>query len=343
MSTTAITGTGCYLPDTVLTSDELGQRLGVGGQWIRDKTGIHERRIAAPNEDTSDLAVLAAQRALAAADLRPDDVDLIVLATSTKDQPMPATACHVQAKLDASRAAAFDVDAVCSGFVYALTTAHALLLATPSHTNALVIGADIYSRILDYTDRRTCILFGDGAGAVVLRKVSTGAGVLAHALASDGTTADLVTVPAGGSRLPASHHTIDSGGHYFHMEGGDVRRMAAKMLPAVVNDLLNAADLRVSDVDVLVPHQANGVMLAELAETLGLGPGVMHLTVRRYANTGAASVPITLDDAIRKGLIHPGATVLLAAFGGGMTWGGLLVRWAEQENPVAGHGASPGW
>jgi acetoacetyl-CoA synthase len=324
---TTILGTGSYLPSSVLTSAELGDRLGVGEQWILDKTGIRERRVAASDEATSDLASHAARLALDAAGLDAADIDLIVLATSTPDQPMPATACHVQASLGAVRAAAFDVDAVCSGFVYAFVVAHALLLADPARSTALVIGADTYSRILDYSDRRTGILFGDGAGAIVLSKTSSDGGVLASTLSSDGTSADLVTIPAGGSRKPPSMQTVEAGEHYFAMQGGNVRRMAAKMLPAVVTDLLTSANLALTDIDLIVPHQANGVMLADLASTLELEPGTMHLTVDRYGNTGAASVPITLDDAVRNNCLKHDATVLLVAFGGGMTWGGVALRW----------------
>jgi 3-oxoacyl-(acyl-carrier-protein) synthase III len=329
---TTILGTGSYLPERVLSSAELGDRLGVGGQWIVDKTGIRERRVAAAEEATSDLATHAARRALDAADVRAADVDLIVLATSTPDQPMPATACHVQANLGATRAAAFDVDAVCSGFVYAFAVAHAMLTSDVTWSTALVIGADTYSRILDYTDRRTAILFGDGAGAVVLRKTPhQDGGVLATTLSSDGATADLVRIPAGGSRTPPSPQTLNEGQHYFAMRGGDVRRLAAKVLPAVITDLLGATGLGLSDIDLIIPHQANGVMLAELADAIGLPSAAMHLTVDRYGNTGAGSVPVTLDDAVRKGRVTPGARLLFIAVGGGMTWGGVAVRWADHS------------
>ncbi|SBW24350.1 Acetoacetyl CoA synthase NphT7 [Candidatus Protofrankia californiensis] len=255
------------------------------------------------------------------------DIDLIVLATSTPDQPMPATACHVQAAIGATRAFAFDVEAVCSGFVCALIVADAMLANNPAYSTALVIGADTYSRVLDYTDRRTAVLFGDGAGAVVLGKVPGGKGLLASTLSSDGRGADLVKIPAGGSRIPASLHTLEEGKHYFAMDGREVRRLAAEKMPAVVTDLLKAADVTLSDVDLIVPHQANGVMLAELAATLGLAPGVLHLTVGRYGNTGAASVPITLDDAVRAGLLTQDSLLLLVALGGGMTWGGAALPW----------------
>jgi acetoacetyl-CoA synthase len=326
--TSSIIGTGSFVPGAVLTSAELGARLGVGEQWILDKTRIKQRRVVGDGEATSDLAAEAAQRALRAAGISAQDVDLLVVATSTPDQPIPATACAVQGKIGARRAAAFDVDAVCSGFVYALVTAHGLLTVDEEARIALVIGADTYSSILDYDDRRTAVLFGDGAGAVVLAKTTGEQGVLSTMLGSDGTLGHLVEVPAGGSRKPASAATLAAGEHYFAMRGREVRELAGRMMPEVISRVLKSAQLELSDVDLVVPHQANGVMLAELADTLGLRPGQMHLTVARYGNTGAASVPITLDDAVRTGRISENDVVVLVAFGGGMTWGGAALRWA---------------
>ncbi|WP_329055034.1 ketoacyl-ACP synthase III [Amycolatopsis sp. NBC_01488] len=330
---TAILGTGSYLPDEILTSAELGSRLGLGQQWIFDKTRIAERRVAAPDQATSDLATLAAERALAAAGLTANDLDLIIVATSTPDQPIPATAVAVQANLGAVRAAAFDIDSVCSGFVYALVTAHALLDLDPSPGTALVIGADTYSRVLDYTDRRTCVLFGDGAGAVVLGKRANGRGLLSSTLGSDGTTADYVTIPGGGSRRPVSKETLTAGEHFFAMRGRQVRDLAARVLPDLVVDVAKAAELEVSEIDLIVPHQANGVMLEDLADTLDLRPDQMHLTVGRYGNTGAASVPITLDDAVRGGRLFDDDVLMMVAFGGGMSWGGAAWRWTRPRKP----------
>jgi 3-oxoacyl-(acyl-carrier-protein) synthase III len=324
---TVILGTGSYLPSSILTSAELGDRLGVGEQWILDRTGIRERRVAAPEEATSDLASVAARRALDAAKIDPLEVDLIIVATSTPDRLMPATACLVQANIGAHHAFAFDIDAVCSGFVYALVAARGLVMTNPTCRTALVIGADTYSRVLNYDDRRTAVLFGDGAGAVVLRRESRQRGVLASTLVSDGRMADLVQIPAGGSRKPPSPRTISSGEHYFTMQSGNVRRLANRVLPELVHELVKLARLELSDVGVVVPHQANGVMLSDWARELGLAPGTMHLTVDRYGNTGAASVPITLDDAFRAGRILADTVVLLVAFGGGMTWGGVVLRW----------------
>lgn len=336
---TVILGTGSYLPDEVLTSAELGERLGVGEQWIVERTHIRQRRVAAPNEATSDMAARAAENALANAGLTAADVDLLIVATSTPDQPMPATACAVQAKIGAVRAAAFDVDAVCTGFVYALVTAHALLSTEPAPRVALVVGADTYSRVLDYTDARTCVLFGDGAGAVVLGRRNSTAGVLSSVLSADGTLADLVEIPAGGSRRPTSAHTLSTGQHYFTMRGRQVRELAARVLPEVVLDITKSAQLTLEDVKLIVPHQANGVMLRHLAHTLGIDEAKMHRTVQRYGNTGAASVPITLDDAVRSGRVKENDNLLLIAFGGGMTWGGVAVRWSAQA--VRDNAAAP--
>ncbi len=335
MTTCGILGTGSYLPRRVLTSDELARRLDIDEQWIVERTRIQERRVAAPEEATSDLATEAARRALAAAGTPASEIDLIILATSTPDQPMPASACHVQANLGALRAVAFDVDSVCSGFVYAFVVAHAILASQSWARHALVIGADTYSRVLDYTDRRTAVLFGDGAGAVVLGPSPQDgrAGVLATSLGSDGTTADLVQIAAGGSRRPTTPETVANGEHYFAMKGGDVRRLANKVFPTLMDDLLAAASLRLDQVDLIVPHQANGAMLDEWATGLGLAPGVLHRTVEKYGNTGAASVPITLDDAVHSGRYADPATVRLVAVGGGMSWGGVAVNWCTTGSP----------
>lgn len=325
---TAIVGTGSYVPETILSSAELGERLGVGEQWILEKTGIKERRIASVEEATSDLAVCAARRALEAANIDASDVDLLVLATSNPDQPMPATACFVQAKIGATRAVAFDVSAACTGFVYALTVAHEMLTANPRRRIALVIGADIYSRSLDYTDRKTCVLFGDGAGAaVVTADDAEEPSLLATSIASDGRLADLVYIPAGGTRLPASVATVRAREHCIRMRGGGVRRTVAGLVTDLISDLLKLSEMEFSAVDLIVPHQANGVMLTEWAHTIGVAPHVVYQTVAWSGNTGAASVPIALDDAVRTGCVSHNDIVLLIAFGAGVTWGGAVLRW----------------
>ncbi len=332
MSTANVTilGTGSYLPDTVSTNAALAARLGIDPDWIVAKTGILERRVADPDEATSNLATRAAERALDAAGVAPEQLDLIVVATSTPDEVLPATACRVQANLRAYQAPAFDIDAVCAGFLYGLATLDGMLRSDPERRFALLVGADTYSRILDYDDRRTAVLFGDGAGAVVLGKTDRSSGILATSLRADGDLADLVRVPAGGSRLPASAETVASGQHYFLMEGQEVRTYVERMFPEVIEQTLKQAGLTLDDIDLIVPHQANGVLLRQCARMLELDVDRMHLTVERYGNTGAASVPITLDDAVRVGAVHPGDALLLVAFGGGMTTGGTAVRWEMQ-------------
>lgn len=322
-----VAGTGSYLPERVVTNDAVAAILDVDAAWVEARTGIHERREAAPGEATSDLAIRAGERAVAASGVPADELDLVVVATSTPDQPIPATASRVQAALGARHAPAFDIDAVCTGFVYGLSLVAASMRGDDRIRSALLVGADTYSRILDRRDRRTAVLFGDGAGAVVLVRTAPGHGIVGTALGADGLLADLVQVPAGGSRLPASAATVADGRHHFTMRGREVRDFVHRTFPAIVTATLGAAGLGLDDVDLVVPHQANGVLLRECAHALGLAPEQLHLTVARYGNTGAASVPVTLDDAVRAGRVAAGDVVLLVAFGGGMTWGGAVLRW----------------
>lgn len=328
---TTILGTGSYLPKEVLSSADLEAHLGLAPGWIFERTLIRERRVAAPHEASSDLATEAAERALADAGTSIEDVDLIVLATATPDQPIPATACFVQRNLGATGAAAFDVAAVCTGFVYALVLADAMLAATPRYRTVLVIGVDTYSRILDYTDRRTACLFGDGAGAVVLgQDGSSDHGILGNVLGADGSLSHLVEIPGGGSRRPASEETVAHGDHYFTMLGREVRKVTGAAVVGLVNDTLDAAGIALEDVDLVIPHQANGVMMREWSAKLGLDPDLMHMTVGTTGNTGAASIPIGLDDAARTGRLSAGDIALLVAFGGGLTWGGVAMRWGTR-------------
>lgn len=322
-----ILGTGYYVPDQVLANEALGARVGVAESWIVAKTGVRERRIASPDQATSDLAAEAARRALDAAGLTAADLDLIVVATSTPDWMQPATACAVQGLLGAHRAAAFDMNAVCTGFVYALNVVSGLMAGNPAISRALVIGAETYSRFLDYEDPRTCVLFGDGAGAAVLGPVPSGYGVMSSCLGSDGTKTDWVQVPAGGSRLPASPETVAARDHFFHMDGRAVRTFLKEQFAATVRSAVESAGLTLDDVDMLISHQANGVLLHECLADLGIPASRFHTTFERYGNTGAASVAITLADAIHAGRVDHGSCVLLVAFGGGMTWGGTVIRW----------------
>jgi 3-oxoacyl-[acyl-carrier-protein] synthase-3 len=318
-----IIGTGSYLPQTVLHNDDLAARLDTSDAWIRERTGITRRHIAAPGEYTSDLGAAAARAALDAAGLTADDIDLIVVATATPDQTFPAVATVIQHKLGMAHGVAFDVAAVCSGFLYALTVADSLL-AGGAHNRALVIGAETFSRLLDWEDRTTAVLFGDGAGAVVLEaQAQAGAaadrGVLATRLHSDGRYNDLLYVDGG----PGSTATT---GH-LRMKGREVFRHAVVNLASVMAEVLDAAGLAASDVAWVVPHQANLRILEATARKLELPPERVVVTVDRHANTSAASVPLALDVAVRDGRVQPGDLLLLEAMGGGFTWGAAAVRW----------------
>jgi acetoacetyl-CoA synthase len=328
MNPIGIVGTGSYLPDEVISNAWLARATGATESWIETRTGVRERRRAAATEATSDLAATAARRAMADAGIGPDDVTYVVVATSTPDQPQPATASIVQHLLDVPRAAAFDLNAVCSGFVYALAATERML-AAGADGYGLVIGADIYSRQLDYTDRRTAVLFGDGAGAVVLGPVADERAVLGTHLHSRGDLHGLIGVPAGGSRLPASSETVAEGQHYFRMLGREVTRFVLDSLPGAVATVLADSGTDPLQVRHVVPHQANGVMLARLWPRLALPNADLHLTVQQYGNTGAASIPITLDASQRAGHFRLGDLVLLLGFGGGMSVGAALTRWAQ--------------
>ncbi|MEO3435547.1 beta-ketoacyl-ACP synthase III [Inquilinus sp. CAU 1745] len=318
-----ITGTGSYLPEQILTNDELAARVDTSDEWIVQRTGIRQRHIAAPEQKASDLALAAARRALAQAGVDGADLDLIVVATTTPDQTFPATAVFVQKALGMTGGAAFDVQAVCSGFVYALTVADNFIRLGQA-SRALVIGAELFSRILDWEDRATCVLFGDGAGAVVLEAVegqgtSADTGILTTHLHSDGRHHDLLYVDGGVS----STGTI---GH-LRMEGREVFKHAVTKLAEVVDEALTATGLESSDIDWLVPHQANRRIIDATARKLDLPADKVVLTVDRHANTSAASIPLALDVAARDGRIKPGDIVLIEAMGGGFTWASALLRW----------------
>ncbi|MFJ6086238.1 3-oxoacyl-ACP synthase III family protein [Streptomyces sp. NPDC092369] len=343
-----IIATGSYLPARVVDNEEVGAAAGVSAEWIEHKTGIRRRHRAAPHEATSDLAARAAQRALEQAGLTSDQISYVVVATSTPDHPQPATAAIVTDLIGARRAAAFDVNSVCSGFMFALTAADRMLRADAADAAgamrpdpdrpsthgpyALVIGADVYSRILDEGDRKTAILFGDGAGAVVLGPVPAGAGSLVTSLTTRGDQHRLISVPAGGSRRPASADTLAEGAHWFTMDGRGVRGFVQDNLPGAIHELLAKAGVPGRAVRHFVPHQANGVMLAEVWPALGLDAARMHLALALHGNTGAASVPITLDLAHRRGLFTEGDLTVLSAFGGGMSVGSALLRWAPTRH-----------
>ena len=317
-----VAGCGAYLPERIVTNHELASRLDTSDGWIRQRTGIGERRVAASGELTSDLASHAAERALASAGMSGSDVDLLVLATATPDNTFPATATKVQARLGMTQGAAFDVQAVCAGFIFALSIADNALRLGQART-ALVIGAETFSRILDWEDRGTCVLFGDGAGAIALKAVSASAPrgryVLSNHLHSDGRQYDILYVDGGPS---STRHT-----GYLRMEGREVFRQAVQHLSEVVEEVLRANGLTAADIDWLVPHQANSRIIDGIGRKLGLSSEKIVMTIEHHANTSAASIPLALEAAVGDGRIRPGNLVLIEALGGGLSWGASLVRW----------------
>lgn len=306
---------------------ELAELVDTSDEWIRARTGIGERRIAAPEETTCSLAVNAARAALDKAQVAPEDLDLVLVATCTPDYAnMPATASLVQNALGAPRAAAVDMNAVCSGFVYALATG-SQFIATGAYKNVLVIGAEVFTRILDWQDRSTCVLFGDGAGAVVLQPTDQPGGLVSFVLGSDGSGACSLYVPAGGSRQPASAETVAERSHYVKMMGKEVFRFATRVLPDSVVEALAVAGLTTDDVDVLIPHQANTRIIDHAVKRLHVAPSAVFSNVERYGNTSAASIPVALCEAIEEDLVKPGSTVVLSGFGAGLSWGTVVWKW----------------
>jgi 3-oxoacyl-[acyl-carrier-protein] synthase-3 len=319
MTFSRITGTGGYLPQKVLTNRDLEALVDTSDEWIVARTGIRERHIAADHEFTSDLALHACRRALEAAGRTAADVDLVVLATSTPDMVFPSSACLVQAKLGIKKGAAFDVQAVCSGFVYALATAD-LFIKSGAHRCALVVGAEVFSRILDWKDRGTCVLFGDGAGAIVL-ETSDKAGILSSHLHADGSYAQILNTPGHVCRGAVQ------GDPTLKMDGGAVFKLAVRVLEESAHEALEANGLSVADIDAYIAHQANVRILSHVAKKLGIPEAKSIVTVDRHANTSAASVPLALDVAVRDGRVKPGHLVLMQGVGGGFTWGSVLARY----------------
>lgn len=327
MTYSRIAGTGSYAPENKLTNRDLEQMVDTSDVWIQSRTGIQERRIARKDQAASDLAAEAAQKALKAAGLLPDDIDLIVVATVTPDTMMPSTACWLQAKLQCKRAMAFDVSAACSGFVYALSVADNFIRAG-SAQSALVVGVDTFSKIMNYQDRNTCVLFGDGAGAVVLEATTGDSHILSTHLFSDGAYADILEVPAGGSRMPATQETVDQRLHTMVMRNGqEVFKSAVRSMSEAIQHALEQNDLTVEDVDLLIPHQANIRIIEAVGQKLGLSSEKVFTNLHHYGNTSAASIPLALDEAVRADKIKSGDVVALAAFGAGFTWGSAIVRW----------------
>lgn len=321
-----ILGVGSYLPEKIISNFDLEKIMDTSDEWIKTRTGIRERRIVDESEATSDLATRAALKAIENANLTPEDIDLIIVATITPDMVFPSTACLVQANINATKAACFDLESACSGFIYGMTIAKQFI-ETKIYKNVLVIGAEALSRILDYEDRSTAILFGDGAGAVVMGLVSEG-GILSTNLGSDGNGKDYLNIPAGGSKLPASEETLKNRLHYIKMAGNDVFKFAVRIMQDASVKCVESANLDIQDIDYLIPHQANIRIIEASAKRLKLDMDKVYVNLDRYGNMSAASIPVALDEAYREGKIKKDDNVVLVGFGGGLTWGASLIRWS---------------
>jgi len=321
-----VIGTGKYVPEKILTNSDLEKMVDTNDEWIVSRTGIKERHIAAPDQATSDLAYEAAIKALESAGMIGSDLDLIIVATITPDSSFPSTACILQDKLGAKGAAAFDLSAACSGFVYGLATATSFI-QSGMYNNALVIGADCLSRITDYTDRNTCVLFGDGAGAVIVGEVPEGRGFKSFDLGAEGAGGSLLQMEGGGSRLPASVETVENKKHYIYMNGREVFKFAVRVMGTATVEVLRKAGLERTDVDLFVPHQANIRIIQSAMQRLELPEEKVVVNVDKYANTSAASIPLALVEAAEEGRMKAGDTVLMVGFGGGLTWGASVLVW----------------
>ena len=322
-----IAGWGMHLPSQVLSNFDLEKMVETSDEWIRTRSGISERRLVADGESTSTIATKAASAALNRAGVRPDDVDLIIVATASPDYVgLPATAPLVQHALGARNCGAFDVMAGCSGFVYGLATASQFILSG-AYRHVLLIGAEALSRVVDWTDRATCVLFGDGAGAVLLRATNKEGGLLSFVLGSDGSGVEHLFIPAGGARLPASHETVERRQHYIKMNGREVYKFASRILPQAFKQAVERAGVRPQDVDLLVPHQANIRIIESARNGLAVDENTVYVNVDRYGNTSAASIPVALCEAIEEGRLKPESLVAMVAFGAGLTWASALWRW----------------
>jgi 3-oxoacyl-[acyl-carrier-protein] synthase-3 len=322
----AIVGTGSYLPERILSNAELEKSVDTTDEWIVTRTGIRTRHIARDDEATSDMAALAAQRAIESAGINPMDIGLLLVATVTPDMPFPSTACFVQEKIKAKNAVCFDVEAACSGFLFAVETARQYI-ENGTYSTALVIGAEKLSVITDWKDRATCVLFGDGAGAVVLRRSETGTGILGSVMGSDGALTALLNVPGGGSRNPISTSMIEQRLPFIRMTGNEVFKHAVRCMCDAAQRAVAASGHTIGDVDWVVPHQANMRIVQAIADRLGDAMPKFIVNLDRVGNMSAASIPVALDEAVRAGRIQPGHKVLFVAFGGGFTWGASLIQW----------------
>lgn len=328
-----ISGVGSYVPERIVTNHDLSKIVETSDQWIVERTGIHERRIADDNIATSDIATMAAKNALEDANVKPEDIDLIIVATVTADHAFPSTACIIQKNIGAVKAAAFDISVGCSGFVYGLSVGENFI-KSGTYEKVLVIGAETLSRIVDWQDRNTCVLFGDGAGACVLEKCEEGFGILSSELGSDGTNGEVLIQQAGGSRLPASIDTIENRLHSIKMDGKEVFKFAVRVMERTSINALEKANLELEDLDFLVPHQANMRIIDAAAKKLKLEKDRICVNLNKYGNMSSASIPVALDEAVKDKRIKKGDNVLLVAFGAGLTWASTTIKWSRRDRDV---------
>jgi 3-oxoacyl-[acyl-carrier-protein] synthase-3 len=324
-----ITGIGSYVPGRVLTNQELEQSVDTSDEWIRTRTGIVERRLTEDGVTTSDLAYEASTRALLDAGMKPEDIDLIIVATASPDMIFPSTACILQKKLGVFGIPAFDVAAACAGFVFGLSVAEQYV-ASGTYNRVLFVGSDALTHFVNWKDRNTCVLFGDGAGAVILERTEPGYGILSCSLACDGSGADLLEIPAGGANLPGTENSVKNGLHYIRMNGNEVFKFAVRAIPEISKAALDQARLGVDDVDYFIPHQANSRIINTAAAKLGIKPEKVVCNIDRYGNTSTASIPLALDEVWRRGELDKGKIVLLVGFGAGLTWGANVIRWSRR-------------
>lgn len=321
-----IIGTGSYVPEKIITNNDLEKIVDTSDEWIVTRTGIKERRVAEHDMATSDLATKAAERALKNSGVNPKDLDLIIVATVTPDMNFPSTACIVQNNIGAVKAAAFDLEAACSGFIYGLSVANQFI-STGFYKYILVIGAECLSKFVNWEDRNTCVLFGDGAGAVVIGRVHNDLGILSHTLGADGKGNSLLALKAGGSRNPASFETIEKQLHYIHMDGSEVFKFAVRIMASAAEKAVELAGLTIKDIDYMIPHQANIRIIESAKKRLGLDDDKVYINLDRYGNMSAASIPVALDEASKSGVLERGAHIVMVGFGGGLTWAACVLKW----------------
>ena len=326
MYVAGVLGTGSALPEKIITNADLEKMVDTSDQWITDRTGIRERRQAAPHETTSTLSVQASRHALDKAGMKATDLDLIICSTISPDMPLPSTASLIQRELGAHGCCAFDLAAACSGFLFGMTVAEQFI-RTGASRHVLVIGAELLSRYLDYKDRATCVIFGDGVAAAVFGPVEPPSGILAHELHTEGQYAEHLFIPAGGTAMPASCQTVIQGAHYIKMRGNELFKVAVRSLEEVSRQVLKNAGLTTDDIDLFIPHQANQRITEAVRERLGLTSEKVYSNISRIGNTSSASIPICLDECVQSGRLKKGDLVLMSAFGAGVTWGAVLMRW----------------